>query len=367
MNIQHVDQFLREKNIENIIVHGLLTSVHTHRYIHEAINSAFKYIVATLKLKINVEWIDDDELACDFYKNINGNCLIFTSPHYNTDQFLPILNNAYYILHYRTHNKITDTLVTKYNELLKNKKAVKYVEYRGGPNSHYNKIFTQYIDHKQLFWSYYYVPDKDTDYDLDIDAKKNYTYLYQPTNEVHMAWGTNLSPEEINKNIELMKNGIVLNNCSYFCGTIWHTNEKEVLEWKKACISMKFNLSFDNERDETLHQKKIREALVAPAFQGSTQHQSGKWYYIPCRILKNISYGALGVTNNVGVYNMFKDYLIMYDDNLDNLLEKTLEYRQYAEDNQEEYIDKMVEVMEFVRDNHTYLNRIDTLIKYGFD
>ena len=57
----------------------------------------------------------------------------------------------------------------------------------------------------------------------------------------------------------------------------------------------------------------------------------------------------------------------MYDGNLDNLLKKTLEYRKYTKDNREEYIEKMVEVMEFVRDNHTYLNRIDALIKYGFD
>jgi hypothetical protein len=367
MNIKNTNHFLREKKIKNIIVHGLLTSVHTHRYIHEAIYSTFKYIVETLTLKINVEWIDDDKSVCDFYKNIEGKCLIFTSPHYNTDKFLPILNNTYYILHYRTHNKITNTLVTKYNHLLKKKKAVKYVEYRGGPNTHFNKMFAQYIDDKRLFWSYYYVPRKDEDYDLDIEEKVNYTYLHQPTNEVHMAWGTNLLPEEINENIKLVKNKIKLNKSSYFCGTIWYTNEKEVAEWKFACISKKINTRFDKERDEIQHQIKIREAFVAPAFQGASQKECKDWYYIPCRILKNISYGALGVTNNIGVYNIFKDYLILYDENLDNLLQKTLEYRKYAQENPEEYIEKMVEMMEFIRDNHTYLNRIDALIKYGFN
>ena len=366
MNIQNVEYFLREKNIKNIIVHGLYISNHTHRYIHEAIFNAFKYIVDTTKLEIKVEWINDNS-KCDIYENLTDNCLIFSSPHYNTDEFLPIMNNAYYILHYRTHNKIKNILVTKYNDLLKNKKAVKYVEYRGGPNAYFNKMFARYIDDKRLFWSYYYIPWKDDIYDLDIDEKDNYTYLYQPTNEVHLAWGTNLLPEEINKNIKLMKDKIVLNKESYFCGTIWHTNYKEVVEWKTACIEENIISKFDNESDEIQHQKKIREALVAPAFQGSSQHQSRKWYYIPCRILKNISYGALGITNNIGVYNIFKDYLIMYDGNLDNLLKKTLEYRKYAQENREEYIEKMVEVMEFVRDNHTYLNRIDTLIKYGFD
>ena len=365
MKLNKIETFIKEKMIKTIVVHGLYSSTHTHRFIHEAIYGAFEYIIDKLNIDIDLYWCDDDEFSYNLY-NLDTNYLIFTSPHYDTDNYLPIVNNIFYILHYRTHNKITNTLVNKYNTLLEKKQAVKYVEYRGGPNACFNKMFAQYIDNKRLFWYYYYIPDKNDVYDLDNVEKVNYTYKIQPTNEVHMAWATNILPEAIDQNILLIKQGIQLIKGTYFCGTIWHTNEKEISEWKTTCIQNRINYVFDRETNENEHQKKIRSALIAPAIQGASQNESKDWFYIPCRIIKNISYGALGVTNNEGVYNMFKDYLIIYDRNIEKLFLQTLDYRKYAEKNQEEYIKKMVNVMEFVRDHHTYLNRIDALIQFGF-
>lgn len=365
MRLNNIEKFLREKKIDTIVIHGLFFTEHTHHFIHDAIHKTFQYILKKLQLDIKLLWFNDDETACNMY-NDNSNYLIFSSPHYNTDQFLPILNNAYYILHYRTHNKIKNTLITRYNKLLQDKKAVKYVEYRGGPNACFDKMFAQYIDDKHLFWSYYYIPTKDEENDYDEKQNINYTYKYQPTNEVHLAWATNIFPEDIDKNIQLLKEGIELKKHSYFCGTIWHTNNEEVIQWKNNCDIHNMTTIFDNEKDENKHQLKIREALLSPAFQGATQRESDKWFYIPCRILKNISFGSLGITNNPGVHKVFKDYLIIYDEDMEKLYNKAIDYRKYAEENKEEYIEKMVEVMEFVRDHHTYLNRINDLIQFGF-
>jgi hypothetical protein len=365
MKLNNIEIFLKEKMIKTIVVHGLYSTDHTHHFIHNAIHKTFEYILNKINLDIKLLWFNDDENACNMY-NDSSNYLIFSSPHYNTDQFLPILSNAYYILHYRTHNKITNTLVNKYNGLLEKKQAVKYVEYRGGPNAYFNKMFAQYIDNNRLFWYYYYIPEKGEENDMDNKSKENYTYKYQPTNELHMSWATNIFPEDIDKNIALVKQGVELKHHTYFCGTIWNTNNEEVTQWKNKCNIHNMTTVFDNEKDESKHQQKIREALLSPAFQGATQRESAEWFYIPCRILKNISFGSLGITNNPGVYKVFKDYLIIYDEDMEKLYDKSIDYRKYAEKNPEEYIEKMVEVMEFVRDHHTYLNRINDLIQFGF-
>lgn len=365
MILNNIETFLKEKKIDTIVIHGLFSTEHTHHFIHEAIYKIFEYILKKLQLDIKLLWVNDNEDACTIY-NANSNYLIFSSPHYDTDSFLPILTNAYYILHYRTHNKLKNTMVTRYNQLLQDKKAVKYVEYRGGPNTCFDKMFAQYIDDKHLFWSYYYIPSKDQENDWDEKTNINYTFKCQPTNEVHLAWATNIFPEDIDQNIQLLRKGITFKEHSYFCGTIWHTNNIEVLQWQNKCAKQNMISLFDGEKDEIKHQTKIREALLSPAIQGATQRESDEWFYIPCRILKNISFGSLGITNNPGVHKVFKDYLMIYDEDLDKLYDKAVDYRKYAEENREEYIEKMVEVMEFVRDHHTYLNRIDALIQFGF-
>jgi len=364
MKLDNIERFLLEKKIKTIVVHGLVSSNHTHQYIHDAIYKTFEYILNHLDLDIKLLWCNDDEYSYNIY-DLDTNYLIFSSPHYNTDMFLPIIKNAYYILHYRTHNKVTNTIITKYNELLRDKKAVKYIEYRGGPNGHFNKSCVRFLENN-FFWRYYRLPkDQEID-DIDDNRKNNYTFLSQPTNELHMSWATNIFPEDIDKNIQLVKDGIKLIPQSYFCGTVWKTNINEVNNWKTRCLMSKLNCIFEQETDELEHERKIRESLISPSFQGASQRESDKWFYIPCRIFKNISYGSLGISNNPGVRLFFGDFLLIYDNNIQKLFKKSLEYRKYIEENQSEYIEEMVEVMEFVRDHHTYLNRIDALIQFGF-
>ena len=88
---------------------------------------------------------------------------------------------------------------------------------------------------------------------------------------------------------------------------------------------------------------------------------------MPCRIFKNISYGAIPITNNIGVYNMLKNYGIIYDSDLNQLMNKCMVFCEDMNDNYEEYKQQQIRVMEYVRDYHTYLNRIDTLIQYGLE
>lgn len=79
--------------------------------------------------------------------------------------------------------------------------------------------------------------------------------------------------------------------------------------------------------------------------------------YIPCRTFKNISYGQLGVTNSRAVKDLFSrnGIELIHRDNVDELLSA-------AECHLRNY-DVIESQMEYVKNNHTYINRINCLIK----
>jgi len=129
--IDSIIQFIQNKRITHLIVHGLKTMEHTHRYIHESIYDTFKYIAIQVEHHIDVLWCDDVFSSQFIYKptvyNPENKFFIFSTPHLETDKFLPIIDNAYYLVHYRNGVVYSDVPITKYNELLKQKRAVKYV------------------------------------------------------------------------------------------------------------------------------------------------------------------------------------------------------------------------------------------------
>jgi hypothetical protein len=335
-NLDFIEKFVKEKNINVFVVHGLKNSGHTHRYIHDAINRTFLYLQKYLKNKgnnIEVKWIDDENIYND-----KDNYLVFSSPHYNTDTNLPVQNNIYYILHYNKENYVTKKEIIKYNDLLKNKKAVKYVEFR-------------------------FIPEKNMNINFLNESKTQ--WIDNNDNSLHLPWATNIFPEDIDKNInKVSKKCFDKNNGFLFCGTIWEKNYQIMNKTKNICEKLGLKYRVENIKDEDEHVKKIRETYIAPSIQGEGHCKSETEFYIPCRIFKNISYGALPITNNKGVANIFKDYLIIYDKDIEKLLKKSMEYLDKTDYNN--YYKDLKKVMIFVRDNHTYINRIKTIIQFGF-
>ena len=343
MVIEEIIQFLYKKKINTLVVHGLKTSNHTHRYIHESIYNTFLHIASNFPhYTIQVNWYNDDVCSPNNY-NTNDKYLIFSTPHIETDIHLPILDNAYYILHYRKCKVYSDIPIVKYDHLLQTKRAVKYVEFRHSPD-HINCIDGVIKIEGTPFW---------------FDSESN---------EMNIAWATNLFPTDINKNIEKIRKSKspLFTLKSYFCGSIWRANQVEIDYWVKLCESHNIDCIMDRQTDENVHQKCVMDSYLAHSIQGKSQRQTSNKYYIPCRIFKNISYGAIPITNNIGVYNMLKDFRVIYDDDLDKLMEKALGRYDEIQNNYEEYKHEQIRIMEYVRDHHTYLNRIATCIQYGF-
>jgi len=76
--------------------------------------------------------------------------------------------------------------------------------------------------------------------------------------------------------------------------------------------------------------------------------------YIPCRLLKSISYGHLGITNSRHAYELLEQKVIYNSD------ESQLFYDAF--NNLQNY-DLIKQQMTIVREKHTFLNRIDDLLK----
>ena len=350
--IDRILQFIHNKHITHLVVHGLKTRQHTHRYIHESIYNTFNYIAERAEHHINVIWCEDEYGSKNIYTptlyNPEHNFLIFATPHLELDKYLPILDNAYYIVHFRDCVVYTDTRITKYDELLKQKKAVKYVEFRySADNIEYSK----------------------SDINRIIQISNTPFWMDTTKNEVHLAWATNLFPEKIDENIGKIAASTepYIRRQSYFCGHVWRANNDELTQWKTLCDEHDVECIIEREKNELLHQEKVGASMLAPAIQGASQRQSENKYYMPCRIFKNVSYGAIPITNNIGVYNMFKEYGIIYDSDLNQLMEKCMDFCENMNDNYEDYKQQQISAMEYVRDNHTYINRINTLIQYGLE
>ena len=355
MELDIIVDFIQKKHITYLVVHGLKTRQHTHRYIHESIYNTFVYIADRCSersvTRPDVIWCEDTPHSRKIYTpvmyNPENNYLIFSTPHLETDKYLPILNNAYYIVHYRKGVVYSDVPITKYDYLLQTKRAVKYLDFRYSPtNTDYHKNNMTGV--------------------ITID---NTPFWFNTiTNEAHLAWGTNLLPEEINTNIELIRasNGPLFKLQSYFCGSVWRVNDADITRWIDTCKRLGIDSICERQKDETIHQQMVRKSFLSHAIQGESQRQSDIKYYVPCRIFKNISYGAIPITNNIGVYNMLKDYRVVYDIDSDKLIEKALDRHKEILFNYDDYKNDQIRVMEYVRDHHTFLNRIATIIQYGF-
>jgi hypothetical protein len=291
-------------NKYKIVLWGHKLHSHTHSYVHYAFHKAAKH------MGYESYWLDNE----DEISGIDLENSIFITEG-QVDQKIPIRDDCFYVLH--------NCYDEKYKKLFISKKAFVLQVYTNAILQYNYKKFNDFIQ-----------------YDIDGQA------LYFP-------WGTDLLPHEIDLNFKLNKNSKVSNWIGTMGGGEFG-NINELQPFINACNEngIKFNHSASIEFEDNI--RLIKESFAAPAIVGTWQKKVG---YIPCRIFKNISYGHIGSTNSETVNKLFNNKLI-YNQNEKDLFFSIKNYINSSND------DLRLELINEVKNNHTYVNRIETILNF---
>jgi hypothetical protein len=282
----------------------------THSYVHDAFCTAFK------NLGYDTYHLDDnDNISSMSFKDTIfitlGGC----------DKNIPITNDAKYILH--------NCDAEKYKDIKEENKITLqvYTNAIAEGTENYAAEEIQKID-ELVYWS--------------EKGRK----LYQP-------WATNLLPEEINNKYEPVNNKTAI-----WCGSVWggiHGNIEELTKFNFSLQSKGYQFQIYRPGSTSFEQNKqfVKNNELAPAINGTWQKNV---HYIPCRIFKNISYGALGITNNEAVYNLLQGQVI-YSQNEEELIDL---YLSTPTQKRKEMFENSCEL---VKTKHTYINRAKAILE----
>lgn len=291
--------------IKKVFIYGHKNN-HTHSYIHSSYYKAFK------SLGYESYWIDHNEISnYDF-----SNSLFLTEGQ--VDINIPLRSDCYYVLHHCNLEKYIQNNC-KYIQL------GNYLKFCDEGKNHYypNDSLTKIKD--QTFFDY-----------------KN-ILLYQ-------MWATDLLPKEIDENdIKLYDSS--LSDVNYI-GSIWYENQHLINPFVNSCRANNKNFVSRVNVSDDKHKTLIRNSYICPDIRGDWHVECG---YIPCRNFKNVSYGKMTGTNSENVYNVFEG-MIPYEKDINNLFSVCEEF--YKKTTKKD----MKNLIKFVKDNHTYLNRIGTIL-----
>jgi hypothetical protein len=181
---------------------------------------------------------------------------------------------------------------------------------------------------------------------------------------IYIYWATDLLPHEFNySDVDQVRDAVV-----YYVGSPTYSQNRYnfhniCLQYniQTVCIDpWKTPVSFEDNREL------MKRSIICPDFRpiakpselekygpksGSNQLENG---YLPCRVLKAISYGQLGITDSVHVKNILKEHVVYHPD-MEGLLHLSMSERNDKE--------KIKNAMKYVQDRHTYVHRARDLIR----
>lgn len=172
--------------------------------------------------------------------------------------------------------------------------------------------------------------------------------LYQP-------WGTDLLADEFMQPV--FNPDSVL---ATFVGSVWdgngQGNRETIRELAEALERHGLVLHHRAGVDDAENAALIRQARIAPALTGQWQVDHD---YLPCRFFKNISYGALGMTNVRKAFDLCGGAWWSGQD-LDGYLEAVLSLTE------DQYVYYVAEAQEVVAREYTYLTSL-IMIERAFE
>ena len=323
-----------------IIVWGYDNNRHTQYYLHWGWYNTFK------SLGYETYWFSDENHPNQFDYS---NCLFIAEGY--ADNNIPLDKTSTYFV-----NFLKNPL--KYMDA-----GVRIIDIRLNVNEINDYNYNYVLNHLDIIkiGNCAYYEEKSGDGSLSDHHKKS----IDGYESVYLSWATHLLPEEINLDDAYIKR----ENHIYWTGSISEGNGKEMELFVKAVRQENIGFTHINPWSNPASWEDLKRltqiSIIAPDIRGSAMRQfvSGKpdnganhkyIGYLPCRIFKNVSFGQLGITNSKALYVLF-DGNVIYNDNEYDLF--------YDSMSQKDNIKMIKEQMLYVKENHTFVDRINSLMK----
>jgi hypothetical protein len=328
------------KKFNKVIIWGFDNNSHTHYYTHWGWNSAFTH------LGYETYWFSDNNHPENFdYENS-----LFITEGY-VDAGIPINDSSTYIVHVCVN---PDKYIGRVKRLI----DMRYL-----------------VDHIYDI-NYRYVLDKDkatkisdtlyheTLHDNGGISKNHVNPTPMKYEAIYTCWATDLLPHEINlddAHIQRQKE-------IYWFGSANPGNTKEIRLFAQECekngIRFLTNDPWNNPLPFDFVRQKTKESFMAPDIRtggdpnkialGETGTCHKHIGYIACRLFKSISCGQLGITNSKHMYEIM-DKSVVYNEDESQLFNDAL--------NNVGDIELIKKQMEIVREKHTFVKRVQDLLK----
>lgn len=315
-----------------IIIWGYPLHSHTHSYIHDAFYKAFKF------LNYDTYWFDDNNYPEDFDWN---DCLFWTEGF--ADKNIPLNKSSVYFVH------VCPDPAKYINAGVK-----KFIDVRYNHLWHNDHVYKYTLDKTQVESigpACYYESKK---YEKTAVINDYHNYWTDDYDKIYITWATNLLPHEFNfDDIEYPREKKI-----YFSGNLSGSGRCENLsmftpfirECEKNNIEFIHNDPFSNPLSDEEVIYRTKTSILGVDIRGPEHIKNG---YVPCRVFKSISYGHLGMTNSSEVSKEL-DGNCLYQPNTSQLFYDAMHMRL-----DHKFIEKC---MNYVKDNHTYLNRIESIL-----
>jgi hypothetical protein len=313
-----------------VIIWGYPFGSHTQSYVHDAYYKAFKYT------GYETYWFDDNNFPNNFDFN---NCLFIGEGF--ADNNIPI-------------NKTSCYLIMHCPSPMKYQNAGRYIDVRmAGENfkDHVHEYSLEKTKATKIGPAMYFESKSNN----KIKIINNYVnYEIDDFDKLYISWATNKLPIEFDYNDIYIKRENIIN----FCGSLSNHGPNEnfsvfspfLSQCEKNNIKFLHNCPWSNPLSDKEMIKRIQQSIISVDLRGPKHIKEG---IITCRIFKNISYGHLGLTNSKSIFQELEGNCLYSEDPSD------LFYIGMKNKDDFNFIKKS---MVYVKENHTYINRINSII-----
>ena len=299
--------------MKKIILWGPLYGENTHSYIYWGLKRAFEY------LGCSVYWFSDNSYPQDFdYEN----SIFIVDNQGLTDRNCPVLESGIYFSYDTFKNN-------KYLNRVKSLINFRVAEYK-----------QQFIQNER-----YYEIEKGVMF--DTQSEEDY-------NVIHFAWATNLLPNEIdldNASKERLDeyNFVGTIHCPRAGAPPLHQDFIEIVKRNNIQFNHYDPQKVSTSEDDNI--KYMQNSFFVPDFRPQEQKDN---LYVPCRVLKAISYGCLAVSDAPYLKDFIDNSLLVSED-VEEIFDLGIK-NQYNKE-------LILHQMEIVKRDHTYVNRCKGLLK----